>query len=114
MKGTVQYGNCYDCVLGARGGSEKWVSAISQTTSGDKASLNIDVVVENNHETYRLAVIDILTPYDLKKMVENKAKSKIYGTGNIVCVPPKLYAERFAAFMKTDLVQDLPMELQGQ
>lgn len=47
---------------------------------------------------YFIGIIDVLTQYNAKKKLENAFKSPIYG-GDISCIPPKPYAERYLTYM---------------
>ena len=47
-----------------------------------------------------MGVIDILTVFGKKKVIENVTKSIIYDGNTISCVPPVQYGDRFFSFMK--------------
>ena len=49
---------------------------------------------------YFIGIIDVLTQYNGKKKLENAFKLPIYG-GDISCIPPKPYAERFWNYMQS-------------
>ena len=49
---------------------------------------------------YFIGIIDALTQYNAKKKLENAFKLPIYG-GDISCIPPKPYAERFWHYMQS-------------
>ncbi|GLB36638.1 putative SAICAR synthase-like protein [Lyophyllum shimeji] len=55
---------------------------------------------EDMHTIYYVGVIDILTPYNAKKKLENLWKGMRADRHKISPVPPSEYAERFLAFMK--------------
>lgn len=47
-----------------------------------------------------MGIIDILTVFGKKKVLENLGKSIIYDKYTISCVPPDQYGDRFYKFMK--------------
>ena len=49
---------------------------------------------------YFMGIIDILTVFGKKKVLENLGKSIIYDKETISCVPPVQYGDRFYKFMK--------------
>jgi hypothetical protein len=49
---------------------------------------------------YFMGIIDTLTGFGAKKMLEHTAKSIIYDGKTISCVPPFQYGERFFNFMQ--------------
>lgn len=54
-----------------------------------------------------MGVIDILTPYDLKKKIEHRFRALQYDPINISAVHPVQYAKRFVSFL-IDGVASLP------
>lgn len=54
---------------------------------------------------YYLGIIDILTPYTLRKRLEHTFKSLILPKASISAVKPSLYARRLLAFMKDNILQ---------
>ncbi|KAI9361344.1 hypothetical protein BD770DRAFT_383228 [Pilaira anomala] len=65
---------------------------------------------------YFLGIIDILTPYDLKKKSEHFFKSITQDKNEISAVKPKVYGNRFMGFMAKALEhnEDIPREYQLQ
>ena len=52
-------------------------------------------------EVYFMAIIDILTRYNMKKWTANAAKTVRYGTGaEISTVEPEQYSRRFLSFIE--------------
>lgn len=60
--------------------------------------------IQNEIVEYRVGIIDILTPFNLKKKIEAKLKRCFQGK-HVSCVPPKFYAERFYQFVTNDVVK---------
>jgi hypothetical protein len=58
-------------------------------------------------EIYYLGIIDILTPYTLKKRLEHTFKSILHPKASISAVRPALYARRFLSFMNDHILQDV-------
>ena len=55
---------------------------------------------------YHVGIIDYLQEFNNKKKVENYTKTVFKsnsGSRKISCVPPKLYADRFADFMVSEV-----------
>ncbi|KAI8641600.1 hypothetical protein BD408DRAFT_452085 [Parasitella parasitica] len=73
---------------------------------------------ENNRAApslYFLGIIDILTPYDLKKKSEHFFKSMTQDKYEISAVKPKVYGNRFMGFMAKKALEhseDIPREYQ--
>lgn len=64
---------------------------------------------------YFLGIIDILTPYDMKKKSEHFFKSITQDKHEISSVKPKVYGNRFMGFMAKKALQhneDIPHEYQ--
>lgn len=63
-----------------------------------------------------MGIIDILTPYDLKKKSEHFFKSITQDKNEISAVKPKVYGNRFMGFMAKALEhnEDIPQEYQLQ
>ena len=51
------------------------------------------------NEIYHMGVIDILTPFNWLKRVENKVRSMQHDPEKISAVEPRLYASRFVSFL---------------
>jgi 1-phosphatidylinositol-4-phosphate 5-kinase len=58
------------------------------------------LVSEDGSCIYFMGIIDILTGFGKKKVLENFGKSIIYDKYTISCVPPVQYGDRFFAFMR--------------
>ena len=52
---------------------------------------------------YFVGIIDILTPYSLKKRAEHTIRSIQYDSQTISCIPPEPYSQRFIEFMDKSL-----------
>lgn len=62
---------------------------------------------------YYMGIIDILTPYDIKKKSEHFFKSLTQDKHEISAVKPKVYGNRFMEFIATKALQhneDVPHE----
>lgn len=62
---------------------------------------------------YSLGIIDILTPYDIKKKSEHAYKSLTQDKNAISAVKPSQYGQRFLEFMATAVLEhneDIPHE----
>ena len=53
-----------------------------------------------------MGIIDILTVFGTKKVLENFGKKIVYDGQTISCVPPVQYGDRFFAFMKDFVFND--------
>ena len=58
----------------------------------------------DGHTIYFIGIIDILTPYDNVKKLEQMAKAIYYDPKGVSCCPPADYAERFNGFMRRAFV----------
>ena len=65
----------------------------------------IDVESVDGAMRYKFGLIDFLTEYSTKKMMENELKSKIHGVDQleISAIDQDRYQERFMTFMKENL-----------
>lgn len=62
-------------------------------------------------ETYYMAIIDILTPYDANKQLEHLWKSTLQRKKEPSAVPPARYAARFSEFILARIGTDAPREM---
>ena len=67
---------------------------------GDVARVNQLRVVNMENGAAFVGLIDVLTPYGVKKKIENFFTGKLLCGRDVSCQPPKRYAARFYAFMK--------------
>ncbi len=52
---------------------------------------------------YFVGIIDTLTGYGARKMIEHTAKSIVYDSKTISCIPPIQYGDRFFNFMSENV-----------
>ena len=57
------------------------------------------MVSADGTEIYFVGIIDILTNFGKKKLMENLVRSVFHNSRTISCVPPQQYGDRFFAFM---------------
>eukprot|EP00160_Parvularia_atlantis_P017373 Unigene5948_Nuclearia_a/m.18214 Unigene5948_Nuclearia_a/g.18214 ORF Unigene5948_Nuclearia_a/g.18214 Unigene5948_Nuclearia_a/m.18214 type:complete len:277 (-) Unigene5948_Nuclearia_a:232-1062(-) len=75
---------------------EQTISVFSQDDGGFQST------DEDNRplsEIYFMGIIDILTPYDIKKRIEHQFKAFNHNEYEISAIEPSKYAERFTAFL---------------
>lgn len=59
---------------------------------------------QDKNEIYYFSIIDILTVYNYKKVLEYIFKSIRYLSHNMSCIPPESYQNRFMKYMKEILI----------
>ena len=78
----------------------------------DGGYMSTSEIDENTQELYFVGIIDILTPFDMKKRSESFFKRLVQDKYGVSAVKPSFYGERFFNFMRTLTVnQSIPTNM---